>query len=165
MPRLITTNTLDFVVYYEGEDETAAAKVERRRLLGYKKLNLIHELAEGRHTQEQLAEKYEVTQSAISQFRQRNLATIQKIQENIQNKIDDRFAALWSAKKEARIAEYERIIEQFSVVEDPDTQNAKVVMTAIKSIAEETGQLTKNVEIGGAVTQYIIEGIDKDQLR
>lgn len=124
---------------------------------GYKKLQLMRLLAEGEHTQAELAERFETAVGTITQFKHRHKAEIQEIQQNLA----DEFAGLWIAKKENRISEYQAQAERFRESEDPKL--VARTQTALRSVAEELGALptrqTVNLE-GSAKVHHVVNGVD-----
>lgn len=112
-----------------------------RIIRGHLARSLCRDLALGNETQEALAEKYGVTRQTICYHGQRNREEIAAIKENI----DDEFAGMWIAQKQARVAEYKADVERVNAaldkldVVDPKLLRAK--NAALKASAEEMGQL------------------------
>lgn len=138
-------------------------KGDKQVLRGYKRLTLIDDIVKDEMSEAELAEKYEVTQQAINAFKKRNKEDIDQVRANRLANIEDEFAALWSAKKKNRIAEYERIIAE-AQDKTEDEKWAKVEMAALKSVAEELGQLKQSLDIESTV-HYTIDGVDPTDLR
>jgi len=136
------------------------------QIKSHRRLALMRELAEGKLNQTALAEKYGVTQGAISQFKTKYAAQITEIQADFENE----FAGLWIANKSNRILEYmnqvELINEQLQA--DPPPRNMGTLLRyaqiAIRSVAEELGALTQKVESTNKTT-YKVEGIDIEKLK
>lgn len=150
------------------------------KLNGIIKRQLIRELALDRFTQQQLADKYDVTQPAISAFAKRNADEIQAIRNNA----DDEFAGLLIVKKHFRLGTLQTLLEQamtpqpkvsasgrVAYVTDADGNETMVEEVAIdsatrilKQVAEEMGQLpARKVELTADVNAditYRIEGAD-----
>lgn len=156
---------------------------------------LIHELATGGKTHAVLAREYGVGRTGITMFATRYRTQIERAAANL----DDEFAALWSASKRARVAEYEQGIEtlngQIELAvrgvlrelnaggydpedEDPADDVSAVDVSdvlgrlyrardrALRSIAEELGQLPSRVQItvGGKSATLRLEGVDTDKI-
>lgn len=132
------------------------AKLER----GWARAALIRDLATGEKNQVQLAQKYGVVQSSISEFADRHRDEIA----SVRSKIEDEWAALWVAEKFNRVAELQSDIEEISKLPLPDKDLLRVKHAALRQIAEELGQLKTHVEVGGKIT-YTITGIDPEVLR
>lgn len=159
---------------------TGATRSERGKLGGLKRAQIIRELALGDMSQSQMAEKYEVTQQSISEFKQRNADAIAAVRANA----EDEFAGLLIAQKLNRVAAYEDIMQRAlqptpkidnkgGQVRDPETGEpvyevaAGVAMTALKSVAEEMGQLASRVQVSGdmqTTTTYRIENVSLEDL-
>ena len=128
---------------------------------GHQKLSLMRDLAEGNFTHIQLAEKYDRSVSAISNFSSRNRDKIQAIRENP----DDEFAGLWIAQKAQRLRVYADQVERLEESDDPKLLAR--VQTALRSVAEELGQLPNKstVAIETPKLQVQIEGISDEDLK
>lgn len=127
------------------------------QIRGHRKLDLIRLLAVGEWTQEELAERFGVTQPAISLFKKRYAVEITQVKENL----EDQFAGLWIARKEARVAELEDVAESFKA-DDPKAANIR--LRALKQAAEELGQLRVQIDINPP-TDYTVEGVDPKELQ
>lgn len=159
---------------------TGASRTDRGKLGGLKRAQIIRELALGDMSQSQMAEKYEVTQQSISEFKQRNAEAIAAVRANA----EDEFAGLLIAKKLNRVAAYEDLLAEAlrpvpkldnkgHQVLDPvsgqpvlevDTRAAAMML---KSVAEEMGQLASRVQLSGdmtTTTTYKIAGVDPEDL-
>lgn len=136
---------------------------------GWNKRKLIREAAQMELTQTELAAKYGVTQSAISHFIQRHADEIEAVKREIENE----FAGLWIAKKEARLAELQQDVEDINelgelVTKDHRYHNLmKRKQDALKAVAEELGQLPPrvNVSVDNKTVNYKVEGIELDDLK
>lgn len=134
---------------------------------GRAKLALIQELALGESSQRQLAEEFGVSQQSICEFAQRFKGEIEARRADQNNKL----AGLWIADKANRIAEYEaqvELINQKLISDKGEYQKVspewvKAMQAALKSVAEELGDLTKNVNMSGQV-KYEIAGVDPEEL-
>lgn len=115
---------------------------------------LMRELALGKATQDQLAEKYGCGRYAITDFKRRHAAEIQAIQD----RAVDEFAGIMIADKANRLAMYQ---EQVEAAEDRG--DWKLVARLLRQVAEEMGHLPSRVQVSGAVdvhTSYSITGAD-----
>lgn len=159
---------------------SGADKADRMPLGGLIKRKVIRDLALSGLTQAAIAEKYGVTPGAITQFKQRNAQEIQAVAAAA----DDDYAGILIAEKAARLAAYQDIHERAmeptpkitnkgTVVVDPVTGeyvyeiNAGAAMTALKSAAEEMGQLPTRLQIQGdmqTTTTYRIENVEPGAL-
>ena len=157
----------------------------RGKLAGRVGRSLARDLALGELNQTALAEKYDVSPAAITQFKQRNAETIAAIAAHA----DDEYAGMWITRKVARLAELERIFDKAmtptpkispkgSTVShyDPETGESHTIMEidgraamqALKQAAEELGQLATRVQLAGGLdvrTNYTVEGVDPKDLR
>jgi predicted transcriptional regulator len=163
---------------------TGATRSERGKLGGLKRLQVMRELAAGELTQRQLAEKYDVTQAAISQFGTRYATEIGAIKANMA----DEFAGILIAQKQARLAAYEEIAaialtrtpkvgNNGKVVkhvnEDGETEtlyevDGRLAAQVMKQAAEEMGQLAARVQVSGdlsTTTTYRVEGVSPEDLK
>lgn len=142
-----------------SDEELDIQPGERKKLAGWVGYNLVQDFAFSQMTQEQLAEKYEVSQHSISAFKKRNKERI----EAVKAAPDDELAGLFLAQKKARIAEYTRDIEEINSLDNVDAATRRTKHTALRSIAEEMGHLKQSVDVNGEV-QYVLKGVDVDKL-
>jgi len=145
------------------DDSTSATS---RRIRGYRKLQLINELALGNKSQKQLAEEFGHTEAAISAFRKREAAAIQKVIDEKENE----FAGLWIADQVNRIAEYESLHEYLQELvystDKLDTASVNAVLRMaqiLRNVAEERGHLTQKTEASGDVRIEVV-GVDTDSI-
>ena len=163
---------------------SGATKADRGPLGGRQGRALARDLALTKTSQSELAEKYGVSQPAISQFKERRAEEIAAIAANA----DDQYAGMWIADKQARLAEYERLHEialtptpkidiKGKIVKDidPITHEEVVIVEmdgglaakVLKQAAEEMGQLPTRLQIQGdmqTTTTYRFENVDPDAL-
>lgn len=134
------------------------------RIKGHVKLRLLHDLAAGSKHQSELAKQYGVTEGRISQIKSENIDRIEAIRANAENE----FSGLWIADRKNRIAEYESDVEDIN--ESLMSSNLEKMVhpyllsakhRALKSAAEETGQLTTNF---AAKVEYNVTGVDTERL-
>lgn len=146
---------------------------------------LIVDLAHSDKTQQELAEKYDVTQGAISQFATRHRAEIDEVRRNA----EDKYAGIAIADKANRLATYWDILETALkptpkvngkgelVYGQPDENGERpvimeidgaVALKALRNVAEELGELPNRVTLGGEVgikTEYTINGVNPETLK
>ena len=134
-----------------------------KRIRGHVALALVRELALGDSTQRDIAERYGYSEQSISLFKTRNADRIAAVQADEQNA----YAGLWIADKAARVAAYEADVErvdEFLADGAPTADLMRVRHSALRSAAEELGQLKQTVETTQRIT-YAVEGVDPGQLR
>lgn len=120
---------------------------------------LCRDLALSDVTQSDLAEKYGVTPSSITTFKQRHVQEISAIQQDTA----DEYAGLLLASKQARIATYSDMIEQAH-----DRGDDKTAGRLLRQIAEELGALPQRTVISGQLdtqSRYVIDGVDLEALK
>jgi hypothetical protein len=161
---------------------SGATRSDRSPLGGRVARALARDLALTKLTQEALAEKYGVTQGAISQFKTRRAEEIAAIAADA----DDQYAGMWIAQKADRLAELERLHaialtptpkvfgKDADQVRDPETGEAiyevdgRLAAQVMKQAAEEMGQLPTRLQVSGDMsikTNYTVEGVDPKDLR
>lgn len=138
---------------------------------GHIKAELVRLLARGEHTQVELAERFEVTQAGISRFAKRNADAIQRVKD----RVDDEFAALWIADKFARLSTYQQQVEDIAdMLGDagrlsmPTAELMRTAQSALKSVAEELGQLPNrhSLQLSGEISvRYVVDGVNPELLR
>jgi predicted transcriptional regulator len=153
------------------EGPTEPQKPYRYRLeRGWAKRQLIHELARMEKTQQLLAQEYGVTESAVTQFKQRHQAEIEAVKLDIENE----FAGLWVARKVNRLAELESDIERIISTNAGDTvrmADAEILRTKaalLKQVADELGQIPNKSHIRieqDTVVRYLMTGVDDTDLK
>jgi predicted transcriptional regulator len=130
-------------------------------------LDLCRELASKEQTRTALAEKYGVSQPAISQFAKRHAQRIEEIRANL----DDEFAGLWIAKKRNRITAYQADVELIDTKAQKDgatmadADMIRVKTTIMKAVAEELGQLPARVTVTVTPVEHIFMGVPMDELK
>jgi len=133
----------------------------KARLQPHEELSLKRELAAGDVTQAVLAKKYGITQPGISMFAKRHAIEIADIADHM----NEQFAGLPLARKENRIASYEREIEILN--EHPHASHhewAKARMIAYRNMAEELGQLPPRQTVTVIPVTHVIEGVSMEDL-
>lgn len=162
---------------------SGATKADRSKLGGLVRRQVVRDLALSGKTQDELAEKYGVSQQAVSQFKARNAEEIAAVAAAA----DDEFAGILIAQKQNRLAAYQELVEKaleptpkvtpagklIKLVDEDGSE--KVVMevdvraaaTVLKQAAEEMGQLPTRLQVSGdmqTTTTYRIEGVDPSDL-
>lgn len=127
---------------------------------GWVKHRLIRDLALGEKNQLQLAEQYGCSQNAISQFKRKHLLEV----EDVRNNLADEYAGVWVAQKMARIQEYQVAAEKMAEGKSP--RNAEVLVSILKAVAEELGQLPARTQVNVSTEQtvYQIVGVDPEDI-
>jgi hypothetical protein len=143
----------------------------KMRLRGWRKRQLIRDLALGELSTAQLAEKYEQQENSINGFLRRNKEFI----DEVKAAHDNEYAGLWIASKSARIAEYQQDVEEINEVlarqldsgEDLNAGLIRMKHVALKSVAEELGALPNRVTLqsDNKVVTYHIEGVDPESVK
>ena len=125
---------------------------------GWVKHRLIRDFALGEKSGVQLAEQYGVSSTSISQFKKRYSFEI----EEVRNNLADEYAGVWVAQKLDRIREYQEAAQKMAQGSSP--RNAEVLVTILKAVAEELGQLPARtqVQVNTANVTYEIVGIDPE---
>lgn len=127
---------------------------------GWVQHRLIRDFALGEKTGAQLAEQYGVSQTSISAFKKRHMLEI----EEVRNNLADEYAGVWVANKLARIQEYQQAAEKMASGHSP--RNAEVLVTILKAVAEELGQLPArtNINVSQENVTYEIVGVSVDDI-
>jgi hypothetical protein len=131
-------------------------------LSGRNKLYVIRALATGDPKQSVLAEMFGVGRNAITNFKDRNRRAIDEVRQAI----DDEFAGLWVARKEARLAELEWMIDILAdaIEEMPDVDMIRVRASLLKNVSEELGQLPPRQQVVSARVTHVVEGFTSAEL-
>lgn len=153
--------------------------------LPWTRRKLIVDLALADATQTQLAEKYGVSQPAISLFRDRHAHEIAAVLADKENE----FAGIAIAEKAVRLASYADVLEtalkpvpkvngKGEIVYGLPDENgerspimeidAGAALKALRNVAEELGHLPNRVTLGGEVgirTEYTVNGVDPGNLK
>jgi len=149
------------------------------KLAGLVHRKLVRELALGEESQTQLAEKYDVSQPAISAFAKRNAEEIAAVRANA----DDEFAGLLIVQKAYRLGTLEQLLREAMkpttkvapsgrVAYDEDgnaikEMNLDAASKLLKQAAEEVGQLPNRITLDGRVnvhTSYTVVGVEPEDL-
>lgn len=127
---------------------------------GWVQHRLVRDLALGDKTGRMLAEQYGVSQTSISSFKKRHAMEI----EEVRNNLADEYAGVWVAQKLGRIMEYQQAAEKMAKGESP--RNAEVLVSILKAVAEELGQLPARtqVNVSTETTVYEIVGVSPEDI-
>ncbi len=127
---------------------------------GWVKHRLIRDFALGEKTGRELAEIYGVSANSISTFKRRYALEI----EEVRNNLADEYASVWVADKMKRIQEYQEAAEKMANGSSP--RNAEVLVSILKAVAEELGQLPARtqVNVSTETTVYEIVGVSADDI-
>ena len=127
---------------------------------GWVKHRLIRDFALGEKTGRQLSEQYGVSQTSITNFKRRYAMEI----EEVRNNLADEYAGVWVAQKLDRIREYQEAAEKMAKGNSP--RNAEVLVTILKAVAEELGQLPARTQVNVQNNQvtYEIVGVSPDDI-
>jgi len=146
----------------ELEPRRSDGAVARKNHLerGWVKHRLIRDFALGEKNGKELAEQYGVSSTSISQFKKRHSLEI----EEVRNNLADEYAGVWVAQKLARIQEYQQAAEKMAAGNSP--RNAEVLVSILKAVAEELGQLPARtqVNVSNENVTYEIVGISVDDI-
>jgi len=150
-----------------AEPEAPKERKPKGRILPWRKLDLIRELAEPKRTQRQMAADHGVTEPAITLFKQRHALEIARVRENMA----DKFAGLWVADKMNRIAVYEADIEAIEMMAQRDgatmaqADMLRVKGSFLRAVAEELGQLPARVNVTVTPVEHVIIGVNPEDLK
>lgn len=127
---------------------------------GWVRHRLIRDFALGEKTGKQLSEQYGVSQTSISAFKKRHGLEI----EEVRNNLADEYAGVWVAQKMSRIQEYQVAAEKMA--EGVSPRNAEVLVSILKAVAEELGQLPARtqVNVSHESVTYQVVGINPEDL-
>lgn len=127
---------------------------------GWVKHRLVRDMAIGEKSQRALAAQYGVSQTSISSFKKRHSMEI----EEVRNNMADEYAGLWVAQKMQRIAEYQQAAEKMANGSSP--RNQEVLVTILKAVAEELGQLPTRTQVNvtNEQTVYQVVGVSVDDI-
>lgn len=136
--------------------------INRRNLQSnaWVKAQLVQDLAIAEVSQTELAEKYGVTQGAISSFKKRNIELIEARREKM---LDD-YGTLWIAQKFDRLATRQTEIENL-MSQKISARNSEVIDKLLNSVAAELGDIpNKSTMDVNTNVKYEIVGINLDDL-
>lgn len=124
------------------------------------KHRLIRELALGEKPGVQLAQEYGVSNNSIYTFKKKFAVEI----EEVRNNLADEYAGVWVAQKLERIRQYQDAAEAMAAGRSP--RNAEVLVTILKAVAEELGQLPARTQVNVSTqnTVYEIVGVNPEDI-
>ncbi len=127
---------------------------------GWVKHRLLRDFALGEKTGRELALQYGVSQTSMSAFKKRHALEI----EEVRNNLADEYAGVWVAQKLARIQEYQVAAEKMAA--SPTARSQEVLVSILKAVAEELGQLPARtqVNISNEQVTYEIVGVSVDDI-
>lgn len=133
----------------------------RSSLEPYQQLALCRELAVGDLTKTALGDKYGMTQQGITAFSIRNADKI----DDIRLHMADQFAGLPLARKENRLAAYEREVQVLNDHKDGAHHLFSMArQSAYRNIAEELGQLPPRASVTIVPVQNVVYGVSDDDI-
>lgn len=134
----------------------------------------------------ELSDKWCMSVQHLDAFERRNRGTITAIESEIMRGGDIRFAGLWMARQEARIAAYQQAYEELGSElmmslesrDDDGTEYGshfeqirtrsdirKVRMQILRAVAEELGQLPPRQTVVVVPVQHVVVGVDVEALK
>ncbi len=127
---------------------------------GWVKHRLIRDFALGEKSGQELSAQYGVSATSISAFKKRHALEI----EEVRNNLADEYAGVWVANKLDRIRQYQEAAEQMAA--GKTARSAEVLVTILKAVAEELGQLPARtqVNVSNENVTYEIVGINPDDI-
>lgn len=127
---------------------------------GWVKHRLIRDFALGEKTGRDLSEQYGVSQTSISQFKKRYAMEI----EEVRNNLADEYAGVWVANKMDRLRQYQEAAENMAA--GKTARSAEVLVTILKAVAEELGQLPARTQVNVSQQNvtYEIVGINPEDI-
>lgn len=146
------------------EEEAAVLKQPWAR--GYRRHSMLRDLAEQKMSQNAIATKHGVTSGAMSLFARTpsNMVIIEEMRKNL----EDKFAGIWIAQKEARILEYQQLVVDLeeALSGGADAALVRAKMIALKSVAEEMGQLPNRVTMESTTKSTIeVVGVNPEDVK
>ena len=163
---------------------SGASRTDRGKLGGLRRREVVRLLAAEEISRSEIARRYDVSPSAVTQFADRHAEEIRAVREAM----DDEFAGLAIASKVNRVAMLQEIAEKalepvpkisangkvtYVINEDGESEmvmevDTRAAMAALKQVAEELGQLVARTQMSGdmqTTTRYVIEGVSPDDLK
>lgn len=126
-----------------------SGKLER----AWARRRLIIDLAKEEQSQRELATKYGVAQSSISEFRTRHLDEILATQTDLENE----FVQLWVTQKIDRLAEIQELYESSTLT----PRQIETRLAALRHAAEELGQIPNRTTVDFAQpVEVVIKNAD-----
>ena len=132
-----------------------------RKLNRFDQRKLQRALAAAEQSRAEIARSFGVSTSYVSQFAKTYAADIDAFKRDL----DNRFAGLWIADKEARIQAYQA---DFQMALDSDKADhhewIKARSAILHDVAEELGDLPPRATIAVVPVTHVIVGVDPDAL-
>lgn len=123
---------------------------------------LCRELAAGETPRAELARRYGVGRSAITEFAKRHAAEIDLAKQQMANE----FAGMWIASKAQRVAAYMADYQASEGHQRWDHfEHVRVRTQILQAVAEELGQLPPRMQTVVMPVVHVIEGIDLEALK
>jgi hypothetical protein len=135
------------------------------KLRGFRKMELLRELAMGAASRSELAEKYEVDGTRIYQISCECATEIDAIRADLMAKLHDETVGLWIASKRNRIAEYQQDVDDANAVLAKAYDHRLVAdkHRALRAVAEELAQLPQRASVQVGEETVIAYTITKPQ--
>jgi hypothetical protein len=139
--------------------------VTATKLRGFRKYEVIKDLAMGAASREELAEKYGVHGTALWQFSRDFASEIEAVRADLLSQVHDETVGLWIADKVKRIAEYQQDVDDINelLAIAYDDRIVRTKHNALKSVAEELGALPTRGEAKTGEQTVIAYTITKPQ--
>lgn len=141
---------------------------------GHIKHSLLMYLAEDIWPVGKLAEFFQVSDSSIAAFARRHENEIAELRAQMQDETRKVLSALWIARKDWRLSEYQQSVEdieewilrEIQKGKAPDIGMLRAKFQALHNVAEELGELPPRVAIENNQTtvRYTLEGVNLDEL-
>ena len=144
-----------------GEQVKSPGAKREPKLRPWDVRQLIRDLAVAEVPRTVLADKFGVVPSYITKFAKQHAREI----DDIKADLDDAFAGMWAANKEARIRAYQNDYEM--ALDAPNASHHEWIgkRTAIlRAVADELGQMPGRAGVIITPVTHIIEGVDMSML-
>lgn len=143
-------------------EQSNISPINRRNLQSnaWIRAQLVMDLAIAEQSQTDLAEKYGVTQGAISSFKKRNIELIEARREKM---LED-YGTLWVAQKYDRLATRQSEIENL-MAQKISARNSEVIDKLLNSVASELGDIPNKSSVDVTTNvKYEIVGVNLEDL-
>ena len=145
-----------------GRGQTAPGRIGVSDLHPWEVRQLLRELATWSGLMQELADKWNMSRSTLDMYKSRHKAEIAAIQADLENQ----FAGMWIANKEARIA---ALAEMYESARSHKYANhhewIRASESLLRSAAEELGQIPGRGSIVVIPVQHILVSIDLEELK
>ena len=133
-----------------------------RKLTPFDRRELTRALAAGEVPRADLARRFGVTRSYVSQFAKMYATDIAMLK----GQLDDEFAGLWIARKASRVQAHQADYDAAQEHEKGDHHEWIKCRTAIlHTVSEELGQLPPRATVAVMPVVHVIEGVDLEALK